>query len=143
MPIERDDEIRALLAECRAVAILGIKDGERDDAFRVPRYLKAAGYAIHPVNPKLERVLDQPCVATLADVSGPIDLVDVFRAPAHLEAHANEILALDPAPRAVWLQLAIRQPLAERRLEERGIAVVADRCLMVEHARLLGRARAE
>ena len=68
----------------------------------------------------------------------PIDLVDFFRAPRHLPAHADEVLGLSPLPRAVWLQLGIRNDAFARRLEDAGVGVVQDRCLMVEHRRLLG-----
>ena len=49
-----------------------------------------------------------------------------------------EVLAMSPRPRAVWLQLGIRDDESARRLEAEGVAVVQDRCLMMEHARLLG-----
>ncbi len=138
MPIESDDALRTLLREVRRIAVLGIKAGERDDAFRVPAYLQRHGYRILPVSPKLARVLDEPCVPRLAELGETPELVDVFRAPQHLEAHADEILALEPHPRAVWLQLGIRHDAVAHRLEDAGIEVVQDRCLMVEHRRLLG-----
>ena len=115
-----------------------MKAGEDDDAYRVPRYLQARGYRIVPINPKLERVLGEPAVASLADVGEPIDLVNVFRAPAHVPGNVDEFLALAPAPAAVWLQLGIRHEPAAERLRAAGIRVVQDRCLMVEHARLFG-----
>jgi predicted CoA-binding protein/predicted DsbA family dithiol-disulfide isomerase len=138
VPLEDDVAIRTLLRGVETIAVLGIKDGDGDDAFRVPRYMQAAGYRLLPVNPKLQRVLDEPCVPGLADVEGPVDLVNVFRAAHHLPLHAEEILNLPQHPRAVWLQLGIRDDAVAARLEEAGITVVQDRCLMVEHARLLG-----
>ena len=67
-------------------------------------------------------------------------LVNLFRAPQHLPAHVDEILALSPRPHAAWFQLGIRHDAAAARLEAAGVRVVQDRCLMVEHARLRGRA---
>jgi predicted CoA-binding protein len=136
--MQSDAELRDLLRRVRSIAVLGIKDGEDDDAFRVPRYLQEHGYRIVPINPKLKTVLGEPVVASLAEVRGGVDLVDVFRAPQHVPAHAEEILALSPRPLAVWLQLGIAHAQAAARLEAAGIAVVQDRCLMVEHRRLLG-----
>jgi predicted DsbA family dithiol-disulfide isomerase len=69
-----------------------------------------------------------------------VDLVDVFRDARHLPGHVDEILSLDPLPRAVWLQRGIRDDDSAARLCDAGIDVVQDRCLMVEHARLLGAA---
>jgi len=156
MPIESDDEIRELLARARSIAVVGIKAGAdasarragaasqgraeiiEPDAFRVPAYLQQQGYRIVPVSPKLDRVLGEPVVPSLREIREPVDLVDLFRAPQHVPAHADEILAMSPRPRAVWLQLGIRHDEAAHRLEAAGIAVVQDRCIMVDHRRLLG-----
>jgi hypothetical protein len=138
MPIGSDEELCDLLARTRTIAVVGIKAGPDDDAYRVPAYLQRAGYRIVPVSPKLERVLGEPAVASLRDVREPVDLVDLFRAPQHVPAHADEVLAMSPRPRAVWMQLGIRCDEAARRLEAAGVAVVQDRCIMVEHRRLLG-----
>jgi predicted CoA-binding protein len=137
-----DDAVRELLARVKTIAVVGIKAGERDDAFRVPRYMQAQGYRILPVSPKLDAVLGERCVASLAKLTEPPDLVNLFRASAHVPAHAEEILALPRRPLCVWMQLGISHPEARARLEAAGIAVVEDRCLMVEHARLFGRAPA-
>jgi len=137
--VEEDGEIRALLQRSRSIAVVGIKDAATDDAFRVPRYLQAQGYRILPVNPKLDRVLGRRAFASLAELDEPVDLVNLFRAPVHLPAHVDEILALAEPPRCVWMQLGIRHPEAAQRLERAGIAVVQDRCLMVEHRRLLSK----
>jgi predicted CoA-binding protein len=134
-----DEALRALLASVRTLAVVGAKAGADDDAYRVPRYLQAQGYRIIPVNPKLDRLLGERAVPSLAALPEPVDLVNLFRAARHVPAHVEEILALEPRPRAVWLQLGIRHEAAVRRLREAGIAVVQDRCLMVEHHRLLGR----
>jgi predicted CoA-binding protein len=136
MPLTSDDQLRDLLARVHQIAVLGIKAGESDDAFRVPRHMQACGWRILPVNPRLEEVLGEACAPTLADVRGRIDLVNVFRAPAHIPAHVDEILALSPRPLGVWLQLGIRHDESAARLEAAGIAVVQDRCLMVEQRRL-------
>ena len=128
-----------LLSRVRTIAVVGIKAGEDEDAFRVPRYLQQQGYRILPISPKLERVLGERCVPSLAALVEPPDLVDLFRAPAHVPAHADEILALPKPPLGVWMQLGISHPEARVKLEAAGIVVVEDLCLMVEHARLFGR----
>ena len=133
-----DDQLRELLAGVRTVAVVGIKTGDRDDAYRIPRYMQAHGYRIIPVNPKLERVLGEPAVPSVAEIREPVDLVNLFRDSRHVPGHVDEILALSTLPRAVWMQLGIRHGAAARRLAEAGVAVVQDRCLMVEHGRLLG-----
>ena len=133
-----DAALRALLQRTQAIAVLGIKAGVADDAYRVPRYLQNAGYRILPVNPGLASVLGERAVSRLADVSHPYELLDVFRAARHLPGHVDEILALPRPPSAVWFQLGIRDDASAARLAAAGIDVVQDRCLMVEHRRLLG-----
>ena len=141
MPVDDDAGLRRLLESANIIAVLGIKAGEQDDAYRVPLYLQRAGHRILPVSPKLTTVLGERCVPRLADLDTPADLIDVFRASAHVPGHVDEILALTWKPRAVWLQEGIRDDASAARLEAAGIAVVQDRCIMVEHRRLLGGAR--
>ena len=133
-----DPELAELLRAVKRIAVVGIKDDPQQDAHRVPRYLQQHGYRILPVSPKCRDVLGEPCAATLAALREPADLVNLFRAPQHVAAHADEILALRPLPRAVWLQLGIRDDASAERLAAAGIQVVQDRCLMVDHRRLLG-----
>jgi uncharacterized protein len=139
MPLRTDRELRELLERTRTIAVLGIKGDEHEDAFRVPRYLQRQGFAIRPVSPKLSEVLGERAFAHVGELEAPVDMINVFRAPANIPAHVDEILAMEHKPKSVWLQLGIAHP-ATARLEAAGIAVVEDRCLMVEHARLLGRA---
>jgi predicted CoA-binding protein len=141
MPLSDDASLRHLLEQTRRIAVLGIKAGESDDAYRVPLYMQRAGYRILPVSPKLESVLGERCVRTLAELAEPAELIDVFRAPANIPAHTDEILALPWRPRGVWLQLGIRDDASASRLEAAGIQVVQDLCLMVEHRRLIGATR--
>lgn len=138
MAASSDDALIDLLRRVKTIAVIGVKAGEHDDAFRVPRYLQQQGYRILPVSPKLERVLGEPCVPSLAALRETPDLVDLFRASPHVPAHADEILAFAKRPLGVWMQIGISHPEARGRLEAAGILVVEDRCLMVEHARLFG-----
>jgi hypothetical protein len=141
VPLTRDEDLEALLRRVHTIAVVGIKDGESDDAFRVPAYMQRHGYEILPVSPKLDRVLEHSCVPSVTDLDQTPELVNLFRASPHIPFHAEEILALSPAPLGVWLQLGISHAEASAKLEAAGIAVVEDRCLMVEHARLLGSSR--
>ena len=136
--MDRDDQLRDLLQRVHTIAVVGIKEGRSDDAYRIPAYLQRCGYRILPVNPKLERVLGEATVPALCALREPVDLVNLFRASAHVPSHVDEILALEPLPTAVWTQLGIRHDEATARLADAGIEVVQDRCLMVEHRRLLG-----
>ena len=134
-----DDTLRELLSRVQSIAVVGVKAGPDDDAFRVPRYMQEQGFQILPVSPKLTQVLGERCVPNLAALDETPDLVNLFRASRHMEGHVDEILGLSERPTGVWMQLGIYHREASARLEAEGIAVVQDRCLMVEHGRLLGR----
>ncbi len=136
--LESDESLSALLESTQTVAVVGIKDRQSEDAFRIPLYLQRAGYRIVPVNPKFETVLDEACHPSLANAAGPIDLVNLFRASEHVPGHVDEILALEPRPKAVWMQLGIHHGESAQRLRDAGIDVIQDRCIMVDHRRLLG-----
>lgn len=141
--LDTPEQIDALLAATRRVAVLGIKTEAQADqpAFYVPRYLADAGLDVVPVPvyfPEVTRILDRTVHRTLAEVPPPpLDLVDVFRRPKDLPAHLDDILAAKPA--AVWLQSGIRNDAFAGDLARAGIAVVQDRCLMVEHRRFARR----
>ena len=135
---ESDERLQSLLEHTKTIAIVGAKDVESEDAYRIPLYLQRAGYRIVPVNPKLDRVLGEPCHADLSTVDEAIDIVNLWRASEHVPSHVDEILALDPKPQAVWMQLGIHNGEAAGRLREAGIGVIQDRCIMVDHRRLLG-----
>jgi predicted CoA-binding protein len=138
--IDDDEGLTRILREAKTVAVLGIKTPPSEPAYYVPAYLKAHGYRILAVNPRLagQDVLGVAVVATLGDLAGPADVIDVFRRPEYLPGHASEILALPWRPLAVWFQLGIRNDAAAERLARAGIRVVQDRCMMPEHRRLLG-----
>jgi len=133
-----DSQLREIFDRCTSIAVVGIKAGAGDDAFRVPHTMQQRGYRIVPISPKLDRVLGERCVASLRELREPVDLVNLFRASKHLPAHVDEILAMDPLPFAVWFQLGIRDDASAARLRAVGVRVVQDACLMVEHARLAG-----
>lgn len=139
--IEDSAGLRDLLARTHRIAVLGIKTERQADqpAFYVPAYLAQAGFEVIPVPvyyPEAKTILGQAVHRRLTDIEGPVDLLDVFRRPADLPGHLDDILAL--RPHAVWLQQGIRHDGFAEALACAGIRVVQDRCLMVEHRRLGG-----
>jgi len=136
--IDSEVELTRLLRGLRRVAVLGIKTEQQRDqpAYYVAADLASRGLEVVPVPvyyPEVREILGQPVYRRLVDIPGPLDLVDVFRRPADIPAHLDDLLA--KAPKAVWFQLGIRHDAAALRLAEAGIAVVQDRCLMVEYQR--------
>jgi uncharacterized protein len=132
--IERSAGIRTLLESIRRIAVLGIKtEASGAPAYYVPEYAQRAGYEIVPVPvyyPEATEILGAPVYRSVAAIPGDIDLVNVFRKPADIPAHLDDLIA--KRPRAVWFQSGIRNDAAAERLAREGIDVVQDRCLMVE-----------
>lgn len=140
--IESVQGVRQIVEASTRIAVLGIKTEMHSNqpAFYVPRYLVEVGLDVVPVPvyyPEVTHILEQPVYRKLVDIPGEVDLVDVFRRPQDIPAHVDDILAKRPG--AVWFQQGIRNDEAAERLARAGIKVVQDRCLMVEHRRLIGR----
>jgi uncharacterized protein len=139
--LEDETRIGALLRSSRRVAVLGMKTERHADqaAFYVPRFLVERGVDVVPVPvyyPEVTEILGRKVYRKVADVPGEVDIVDVFRRPQDVPAHVEDLLA--KRPRAVWLQLGIRNDSAAEALARAGVQVVQDRCLMVEWRRHAG-----
>ena len=131
--------IQAMLRDTKTIAVLGIKPESHADqaAHYVAAHMAASGYDVIPVPvyyPEVTEILGKKVVRKLADISGPVDMVNVFRRPHDIPPHVDDILA--KKPKYVWFQLGIRNDEAAQKLAEAGIKVVQDRCLMVEEGRL-------
>lgn len=136
--LEREDQIKATLKNARTIAVLGAHHAPSRPAFYVPEYLHAQGYRVLPVNPTLvgKTLFGEPVRATLAELGEAVDIVDVFRLAELLPGHLPDILAMNPRPKVVWLQLGIRNEVFARALVEAGIDVVQDRCTLADHRRM-------
>ena len=136
--IDDDKAIELLLERTRRIAVLGIKLEPSQPAHYVPAYAQRAGMEIVPVPvyyPEATEILGEPVYRAVADIPGDVDMVNVFRRPADIPRHLDDIIA--KRPKSVWFQLGIRHDEAAERLAREGIDVVQDRCLMVEMKSLL------
>ena len=134
-----DEELRDLLLDTKVIAVVGLSANPDRPSNQVAWYLHHQGYRLFGVNPACPEpeVFGVPMLPSLDQVPEPIDLVDVFRRPEYTPQVAREAVAA--GARAVWLQLGIRSDEARAVATEAGLRYVEDRCLKVEHARLLGR----
>ena len=132
-----EDEIRALLKRARRIAVVGLSADPLRPSHGVARYLQSAGYEILPVNPKYagQEILGQPVVAKVTDLAGPIDVVEIFRRPVDVPRPVDEAIAAGAG--AVWMQLGIRNEEAGEKAAAAGLLVVMDRCMSIEHRRLI------
>jgi predicted CoA-binding protein len=138
VPLLDDAGIRALLVSKPRVAIVGASPKPSRPSHGVMASLLRAGYDVVPVNPGATEILGVRCYPTLADAvreSGPVDIVDVFRRADRCAEIAREAVAV--GARCLWLQLGIADAEAGRIAHEAGLAVVMDRCTIIEHRRLV------
>jgi predicted CoA-binding protein len=137
VPLLDDRGIRDLLRSRPRIAVIGASSNPLKPVNGVMRTLLRAGYDLVPVSPRAGEVLGLSCFPTLADAvreTGPVDLVNVFRRSEACVPHARE--AVEMGARCLWLQQGIANAEARRIAHEAGLAVVMDRCIAVEHARL-------
>jgi predicted CoA-binding protein len=133
-----DAQLREILTTSPTIAVLGLHREQEKAAFYVPEYLHDEGYRIIGVNPVFagQELFGETVKTTLAEIKEPVDLVDVFRRSEQIPMHVEDILAMKPRPKVVWLQLGIKNEEAARILEAAGILVVQNRCTLSDHQRL-------
>jgi predicted CoA-binding protein len=129
------EDRRQLLVDSDTVAVLGAHPGPGRAAHDVPAYLAGAGYRVLPVNPTRPglELWGERVATSLAALRVPVDIVDVFRPSDSLAGHLDDLLAMSPRPRVVWLQLGIRDPAFEAALLDAGIDVVHSACTLADH----------
>jgi uncharacterized protein len=116
--------------------VVGLSNNPLRASHNVAEYLQSKGYRIIPVNPNVTEVLGERAVASLDEISGPIDIVDVFRRSEYVPDIVDA--AIRKGARCVWMQMGVSHAEAAELAEEQGIVVVMDRCIMREHRRLIG-----
>ena len=139
MPVSDDESLRELLAVDR-IAVVGCSSTPGKAAHEIPAYLQRQGYEIVPVNPFADEILGEAAVDSLGEVDDEIDLVDVFRPSEEVAGIVDETIERTESAgdvEAVWLQLGIHDEEAVEKAENAGLTVVEDRCMKVEHQRLV------
>ena len=129
------EKIRSILAESRTIAVVGCSPNPARPSNAIAAYLAANGYEVVPVNPGHAKILDRPCYPTL-DALPPelhVDIVDVFRNSYHVEPLVEPAIRI--GARFFWMQEGVIDEDAARRLEQAGIGVAMDRCILKEHRR--------
>jgi predicted CoA-binding protein len=133
--ITLDSDIREILQNSKTIAVLGLSPKPERDSYQVAAYLQQNGYEIIPVRPAQRMILGEKAYASLTEIHRPVDIVNVFRNSDQVLAHARE--ALELKPNVFWMQLDIQNHDAALMLTARGIDVIMNRCIQVEHERLV------
>ena len=129
--------IQRALLNARTIAVVGLSGNPLRASHFVGFYLQRHGYRVIPVNPRELEILGERSYASLGEVPVPVDIVNVFRAPAALPGIAREASAI--AVKCLWCQFGVINEEGARIGEQGGLTVIMDRCLKVEHARYAGR----
>ena|ERR1700738_1831360 len=128
-----NDSIGEILQKAKTIAVVGLSSNPARASHGVSAYMQAAGYRIIPVNPNEQEVLGEKSYARLEDVPEKIDIVDVFRRAEDVPPVVESAIRIGAG--AVWMQLGIRNAEAAEQARAAGLAVVEDKCILVEHRR--------
>ncbi len=133
-----DAYLREILKSVKTIAMVGASPHWNRPSYFVMKYLQSKGYRVIPVNPAAagQEILGEPVFATLEDVPGPIDMVDVFRNSEAAGPITDEAIARRAD--VVWMQIGVRNDAAAQRAEAAGLKVVMNRCPKIEYSRLCG-----
>ena len=127
----------AILREAKSIAIVGASPNSARSSYFVGTYLQqSSDYRVYFVNPNADTILGQKAYASLADLPEVPDIVDVFRKASDIPSVIDDVLAV--GAKTVWVQLGIWNEEAAYYGESKGLTVVMDRCIKVEHARFNG-----
>jgi len=128
--------LRAILTRSRVIAIVGLSANWYRPSYFAAKYMQEHGYRIVPVNPTYTEVLGEKCYPDVKSIPGPVDVVDCFRKADEMPALARE--AVWKGAKVLWMQLGIHSDDAARIASEAGLDVVQNRCVKIEHARIMG-----
>jgi len=131
------DTIAHILDNYKTIAVVGLSPKSHRDSYEVAEYMQKQGYRIVPVNPAagVSEILGEKVYPSLIDAAKheQIDLVDVFRNSPDVPPVVDEAIAI--GAKAVWMQLGIEHPHAADKARNAGLAVVQNKCLLIEHRR--------
>jgi len=133
----KEEDIKKILSNSKAVAVVGISPKEDRPSYLVASYLKSKGYQIIPVRPDGEEILGEKVYHSLTEIPKEIkvEVVDIFRKSEDVPPIVDE--AIQRGAKAVWMQEGIVHKEAGKKAEKAGLKVVMDRCMKKEHQRLL------
>jgi len=129
------EEIKKIFESVNTIAVLGLSPDPSKDSHIVAKYLKEVGYTIIPVYPKEDEILGEKVYRSLAEIPVGVDMVDIFRKPAALDAIADACIAKGDV-KVFWSQKGIVNNEAAKKAEDSGMKVVQNHCSMVEHRHL-------
>jgi predicted CoA-binding protein len=133
-----DWQIRRILRDVDTVAMVGASTNWNRPSYFAMKYMQDKGYRVIPVNPGSagKTLLGEEVVASLKDITVPVDMVDIFQRSDRVPPIVDE--AIEIGAKVIWMQLTVRHDEAAKKAEEAGLTVIMDRCPKIEFARLSG-----
>jgi predicted CoA-binding protein len=133
-----DWQIRRILRDVETVAMVGASTNWNRPSYFAMKYMQDKGFRVIPVNPRSagETLLGEEVVASLKDITVPVDMVDIFQRSERVPPVVDE--AIEIGAKVVWMQLTVRHDEAAKKAEDAGLTVIMDRCPKIEFARLSG-----
>jgi len=137
-----DQKLRRILSDVRRFAMVGASTQWRRPSYYAMKYLTRKGYEVIPVNPARagEEILGETVYASIGEVPGKLDMVDIFRSSEEALEITKEVIANKDKKgiKYLWMQLTIRNDQAAELAEAAGLEVVMNRCPKIEYGRLSG-----
>ncbi len=131
------ERTKTILTRYRSIAMVGVSGSPTRASYRAMVHMLSKGYTVYPVNPRYDEILGVRCYASLLDIDGPVDIVDIFRKPdtvMPLVAEAKQIGA-----KVFWLQIGVVNEEAKAMAEAEGMECIMDRCVKIEQCRFYGK----
>jgi len=143
MPEYSDKLLKEVLTRTRRIAVVGVSLNPVRPSYFVARYLTLKGYEVVPVNPGHagKTLFGQTVVASLSEIEGDVDMVDIFRRSEAVPPIVDEALERFPALQTIWMQIGVEHAESAAKAESRGVTVIQNRCPKIEYQRLFGELR--
>ncbi|MEE4189343.1 MAG: CoA-binding protein [Roseobacter sp.] len=138
-----DPDLRHILKTTTRVAVVGVSMNPVRPSYYVARYLDLKGYDVVPVNPVHagETLFGRAVIASLGEIEGGVDMVDIFRRSEAVPPIVDEALEVFPALKTIWMQIGVEHAEAAAKAQARGVTVIQNRCPKIEYQRLFGELR--
>jgi hypothetical protein len=134
--ITKSEEVKKILQLSRSIAVVGSSSSPDRDSNHITQYLNLQGYKVFPVNPNYKEILGLKCYSKLQDIPEAIEIVNVFRRPDQVLPVVKDAVAVNA--KIIWFQLGVSKPEAVELALQNRLTVVDNKCIMVEHRRLIG-----
>lgn len=138
-----DQLLRKILRETKTIACVGVSPNPVRPSHYVARYLRLKGFDVIPVNPGHtgKTLFGATVVGSLAEIEGPVDMVDIFRRSEAVPPIVEEALDRFAGLKTIWMQIGVEHAEAAAKAEARGVQVIQNRCPKIEYQRLFGELR--